>query len=35
MEQSYEARALDTLQFHELTAADVMERVIQSAHQRT
>ena len=35
MGQSHEARELDTLQFHELTAADVMERVIQSAHQRT
>ena len=35
MGQSHEARELDTLQFHELTAADVMERVVQSAHQRT
>lgn len=35
MEQSHEARELDTLQFHELTVADVMERVVQSAHQRT
>ena len=35
MGQSHEARELDTLQFHELTAADVMGRVIQSAHQRT
>lgn len=35
MGQSHEARELDTLQFHELTAADVMGRVIQSAYQRT
>lgn len=35
MGQSCGARELDTLQFHELTAADVMERVVQSAHQRT
>jgi CBS domain-containing protein len=35
MGQSHEARELDALQFHELTAADVMGRVIQSAHQRT
>lgn len=35
MGQSHEARELDTLQFHELTAADVMERVVQRAHQRT
>ena len=35
MRQSHKARELDTIQFHEVTAADVMERVIQSAHQRT